>query len=112
MLAIPSEELRNPRNQEKRGRVSVRTKEAQRSVLAVLRTSCYSHCGPCSSFGPRSTCRRIPACGTSIWTPLQAIGAAERQMMTEQERTTLKLRWGDKGEAGIVEFVKARMLWP
>ena len=43
---------------------------------------------------------------------MQAMGAAESQMMTEQERATLKLRWGDKGEADIVEFVKARMLWP
>ena len=67
---------------------------------------------PFSSFGPRSSCRRIPACGASIWIPLQAMGAAESQMMTEHERTTLKQRWGDKGEADIVEFVKARMLWP
>ena len=41
---------------------------------------------------------------------MQAMGAAESQMMTEHERTTLKQRWGDKGEADIVEFVKARML--
>jgi hypothetical protein len=40
------------------------------------------------------------------------MGAAESQMMTEHERTTLKQRWGDKGEADIVEFVKARMIWP
>ena len=84
------------------------------SLWAVLRTSRYWHYGPFSSFGPRSTCRRIPACGASIWIPLQAMGAAESQMMTEHERTTLKNRWGDKGEADIVEFVKARMLclWP
>ena len=77
---------------------------ASNVLLLTLRTF--------SSFGPRSSCRRIPACGASIWIPLQAMGAAESQMMTEHERTTLKQRWGDKGEADIVEFVKARMLWP
>ncbi len=35
------------------------------------------------------------------------MGAAQ-SFLTEHQRTVLKQRWGEKGEADVVEFAKAR----